>query len=135
MLCVYRVGGAKRMTDDVTEQREPSRAEMVVDLGTLTMRSEREGDVHTLRLSGELDLATAAEVQRELEHVETTDAESIVLDLSELTFMDSTGVRLLVTAHARARADSNRLTLLRGGRAVQRILQLSGVEPLLPFAD
>jgi anti-anti-sigma factor len=123
------------MTDDVTEQREPSRAEILVGLGTLSMRSEREGDVHTLRLSGELDLATAAEVQRELEHVEATDAESIVLDLSELTFMDSTGVRLLVTAHARARADSNRLTLLRGGRAVQRILQLSGVEPLLPFAD
>jgi len=123
------------MTDDVTEQREPSRAEMLIDLGTLSMRSEREGDVHTLRLSGELDLATAAEVERELEHVEATDAESIVLDLSELTFMDSTGVRLLVTAHARARADSNRLTLLRGGRAVQRILQLSGVEPLLPFAD
>jgi anti-anti-sigma factor len=123
------------MTDDVTEPRDLSRAEMLVDLGTLTLRSEREGDVHTISLSGELDLATAAEVQRELERVEATDAESIVLDLSELTFMDSTGVRLLVTAHARARADSNRLALLRGGRAVQRILQLSGVDTLLPFAD
>jgi anti-anti-sigma factor len=123
------------MTDDVTEQREPSRAEMLIDLGALTLRSEREGDVHTISLSGELDLATAADVQHELERVEATDAASIVLDLSKLAFMDSTGVRLLVTAHARARADSNRLTLLRGGRAVQRILQLSGVETLLPFAD
>jgi len=127
--------GGKRMTDDVTEQREPSRAEMLIDLGTLSLRSEREGDVHAIRLSGELDLATADEVQRELERVEATDAQSIVLDLSELTFMDSTGVRLLVTAHARARADSDRLTVLRGGRAVQRILQLSGVDALLPFAD
>jgi anti-anti-sigma factor len=123
------------MTDDVTEQREPSRAEMFLDLGALTVCSEREGDVHTISLSGELDLATAADVQRELERVEATDAQSIVLDLSELTFMDSTGVRLLVTAHARSRTDSNRLTLLRGGRAVQRILQLSGVDTLLPFAD
>jgi anti-sigma B factor antagonist len=123
------------MTDDVTEQREPSRAEMLIDLGALTLRSEREGDVHTISLSGELDLATAADVQHELERVEATDAASIVLDLSKLAFMDSTGVRLLVLAHARARADSNRLTLLRGGRAVQRILQLSGVETLLPFAD
>jgi anti-anti-sigma factor len=123
------------MTDDVTEQREPSRAEMLLDLGALTVCSEREGDVHTISLSGELDLATAADVQRELERVEATDAQSIVLDLSELTFMDSTGVRLLVTAHARSRTDSNRLTLLRGGRAVQRILQLSGVDTLLPFAD
>jgi anti-anti-sigma factor len=123
------------MTDDVTERREPSRAEMLIDLGALTVRSEREGDVHTIRLSGELDLATADDVQRELERVEATDADSILMDLSQLTFMDSTGVRLLVTAHARARVDSNRLTLLRGGRAVQRILQLSGVEALLPFAD
>jgi anti-anti-sigma factor len=123
------------MTDDVTERREPSRAEMLIDLGALTVRSEREGDVHTIRLSGELDLATADDVQRELERVEATDAHSILMDLSQLTFMDSTGVRLLVTAHARARVDSNRLTLLRGGRAVQRILQLSGVEALLPFAD
>lgn len=123
------------MSDDVTERREPSRAEMLIDLGALTVRSERKGDVHIIRLSGELDLATADDVQRELERVEATNADSIVIDLSQLTFMDSTGVRLLVTAHARARADSNRLTLLRGGRAVQRILQLSGVEPLLPFAD
>lgn len=49
--------------------------------------------------------------------------------------MDSTGVRLLVTAQTRSRADSDRLTPLRGGPAVQRVLQLSGVDALLPFAD
>lgn len=46
--------------------------------------------------------------------------------------MDFTGVRLLVTAQ---RADSDRLTPLPGGPAVQRVLQLSGVDALLPFAD
>jgi anti-anti-sigma regulatory factor len=49
--------------------------------------------------------------------------------------MDSTGVRLLITAGARSRADSNRLVLLRGPAAVQRVLELSGVETRLPFAD
>ena len=123
------------MTDDVTEQRDPSRAEQLIELGVLTLRSAREGDVHTISLSGELDLATADDVQRELERVEASDAGAIVLDLSGLMFMDSTGVRLLLTAQARSRADANRLTLLRGGPAVQRVLELSGVDALLPFAD
>lgn len=112
-----------------------TRAERMLRLGTLAIRSDRDGVMHTICVTGELDLATAEELQLELERVETTDAESIVLDLSNLTFMDSTGVRLLVAAHHRSRADSNRLALLRGGPAVQRVLELSGVEPLLPFAD
>lgn len=123
------------MTDDVTEQREPSRAEQFFDLGELTVHSRREGEIHTIALTGELDVATAEAVQRELERVEATDAASIVLDLSGVTFMDSTGVRLLVQAHARSREDANRLSLRRGGPAVQRVLQLSGVDVLLPFAD
>ncbi|MEA2222627.1 MAG: anti-sigma factor antagonist [Solirubrobacteraceae bacterium] len=124
-----------RITDDVTEQHEPSPAEQVIELGVLTLRSRRKGGAHTIALSGELDLATADDVQRELERVEATDAASIVLDLSDLMFMDSTGVRLLMTASARSRGDANRLTLLRGGPAVQRVLELSGVDALLPFAD
>jgi anti-anti-sigma factor len=117
------------------EQREPGRAEQLIELGHLTMSSERDGDVHTLRLFGELDLAGAGPVQRELEHAETTDVTSIVLDLSGLTFMDSTGVRLVVTATARSRADADRLRLVRGPAAVQRVFELSAVAHLLPFDD
>jgi anti-anti-sigma factor len=55
--------------------------------------------------------------------------------LYRLTFIDSTGVQLLMTAHARTRADSNRLQLLRGPRSVQRVLQICALEDRLPFAD
>ncbi len=123
------------MTDDPAHQPDSARAREIIELGGLTVTSEREGTVHTISLVGELDLATAEGAEAELERVEATDARAIVLDLSGLTFMDSTGVRLLVTAHARSRADSDRLTLLRGQAAVQRVLQLSGVDVLLPFAD
>lgn len=123
------------MTEDPSDQRDSLRASELIELGDLTVRSERDGEIHTICLIGELDLATAGDVDAELERVEATDASAIVLDLSALTFIDSTGVRLLVNAHARSRADSSRLQLLRGGAAVQRVLQLSGVEPLLPFAD
>ena len=88
-----------------------------------------------IRLEGEMDIANAGDVERELLHVEATDALSIVLDLSTLRFIDSTGVRMLLCAYDRSRADSNRLALLRGTPAVQRVLELTGVVNRLPFAD
>jgi anti-sigma B factor antagonist len=123
------------MIDHVGEQDERSRVTGLSTPGAFTMRSERRGDVHTICPCGELDLATAGGVQRELKRVEASDARSIVVDLSGLTFMDSTGVRLVLSAHARSRTDSNRLTLVRGPAAVQRVLELCGVAGLLPFAD
>lgn len=122
------------MTEDTSEQRDATRAGELVDLGELAIRSARDGEVHTICLVGELDLASADDVEQELERVEASDAASIVLDLSGLTFMDSTGVRLIVNAHTRSRGES-RLTLLRGQAAVQRVMELSGVDALLPFAD
>ena len=123
------------MTEDTSPQPDWMQPGSVIELGELTIRSVREGAVHIVALTGELDLATADEVEKELARVEATDAESIVLDLSGLTFMDSTGVRLVVNAHTRSRADTNRLTLKRGPAGVQRVMELSGVDVLLPFAD
>jgi anti-anti-sigma factor len=123
------------MTDAVPQDREPLRAHQLIELGDLSLTSEREGVVHTISLSGELDLATATALQDELTLVEAGDASSIILDLSGLAFIDSTGIRLLLRAATRSRADSQRLTLLRGGPAVQRALQITAVEDQLPFAD
>jgi anti-anti-sigma factor len=122
------------MTDDVAGTRAGLRASELYEPGQLSIMSEREGDVHLIGLSGELDLATAKCVEEELRRVETTNASSIVLDLSDLKFMDSTGVQLVLLAHTRS-ADSHRLTLLRGPRAVQRVFEISGVVEMLPFAD
>jgi anti-anti-sigma factor len=115
-------------------QRERCRAVQLLELGQLTMRSEREGDMHTIALAGELDLSGVDRVQHELERVESSDVLWIVVDLSGLTFMDSNGVRLLMHAQARSRAHSDRLMLLRGPTDVQRVFELCGVDGLLPFA-
>ena len=100
----------------------------------MTLRSYREGNVYTIALTGEMDLSNAGEVERELLHAETTNARTIVLDLSGLQFMDSTGIRLLIAADARSRADSCRLTLTRPPAAVARVLCIAGVDDLLPFS-
>lgn len=102
-------------------------------LRELSISSTADGDEHAVCLFGELDVASSDRVQREFKRVEASTARAIVVDLSGLTFIDSTGVRLLVDA--RSRVDADRLTLLRGRPAVQRVFELCGVDKLLAFAD
>jgi anti-sigma B factor antagonist len=123
------------MIQQAPQQDERRRVSRLLELGQMTMLSEREGDVHTIAVAGELDVAGAGRVEQELQRVESTDVVSIVVDLSGLTFVESTGVRLLIEAQARSRADSGRLMLLRGPEDVQRVFELCGVEDRLPFAD
>jgi len=112
-----------------------SRAELIRRLGTLTLRSERDGDTHAITVSGELDLASAPDLEAELQAVEASDARTIMLDLAGLDFIDSTGLRLLLNAHARSRADSDRLVLLRPADGVFRVFEIAGLADRLPFAD
>ena len=123
------------MPDAVSQLYRVSRTEQLIGFGQLTMTSEREGSVHRICLIGEFDLATVATVEDELRRVEASDADEIVIDLSGLTFIDSTGLRLMISADARSRADSNRLVLRRGPASVQRAFQLVGLEDRLPFVD
>jgi anti-anti-sigma factor len=121
------------MSTDASK-RAPLDAAEIVDFGRLSVTSKREGDVHTIGLIGELDLATAAEAEQQLTRAEA-GATSIVLDLSALTFIDSTGIRMIVAADARARANSHCFRLLRGSPRVQRVFEISGIEKIVGFAD
>jgi anti-anti-sigma factor len=123
------------MSGDGTSHPPSARAEQILELGELTMRSRRAGETHTLALAGEVDIATTAQVEQELLRVEGSDAASIVLDLSQLSFIDSTGIRMLVMADARSRADSARLSVVRPPETVLRVLRLAGIEERLPFVD
>jgi anti-sigma B factor antagonist len=93
----------------------------------LTLESMSSGAVR-IALRGELDLKHAYTFDEELRKVEDARPPCIVLDLRELRFMDSCGVGRLVAARRRARRDGRRLMLVRGGRAVQHLLALTGVD-------
>jgi anti-anti-sigma factor len=101
--------------------------------GFLEVRSERSDDRHVIVLKGELDLDGVARVTEELERAEASDARQIVLDLSDLTFIDSSGVRMIVCANLRSEAGGDRLRLIRGSPGVQRVFELTGVLDRLPF--
>ena len=105
---------------------------MIAD-GPLLIRETREGSVHRLAAVGELDLATAPQLERAFEAAfADDDAEMIVVDLTELSFMDSTGIHLLLRMSA-ACEDADRLRLIDGSRAVQRVLDITGVRAHLPI--
>ena len=114
---------------------ESMRAADVRHLGALTMRSTRDGDRHVIALAGELDLAGADLFSDELQRVEATDVRRIVIDLRDLEFIDSTGIRIIYTADMRSRADSDRLVIRRGPDRVHRLFVMTDLADRLPFVD
>ena len=101
--------------------------------GPLSVRETSEGGVHRLTPIGELDLATAPLLESAFDAVFMDgDAEMIVVDLTELSFMDSAGIHLLIRMHG-ACAEGDRLRVVNGSRAVERLLDLSGVRAHLPI--
>lgn len=95
---------------------------------------QRDGLAHVV-LRGELDLSTVNKVQEELRRVEADAPAVVVLDLSKLTFLDSTGLRCLVTADQRARDADRRVVLVRGPDPVQRVFSITRLEERLEMVD
>jgi anti-anti-sigma factor len=84
-----------------------------------------EPDRMVLRLHGELDLASAPLLQSEIESAEAAEAQLVVLDLDELTFIDSTGLRIILAAHERSRERGQMLALTRGSQQVRRLMSIT----------
>ena len=88
----------------------------------------------TVALEGELDFGTAFDVEMRLEDA-IRRAQHLVIDLSRLTFIDSTGLGVLVEANQRARRDGVTLEIVPGPRAVQQVFAVSGLLEALPFSE
>jgi anti-sigma B factor antagonist len=86
-------------------------------------------------LSGELDISSAPRAEEEIDRVEADHPAVLVLDLRGLAFMDSTGLRLIVSADARARDQGRRLAVVRGPEAVQRIFRVTRLDERLDMVD
>jgi anti-sigma B factor antagonist len=85
----------------------------------------KEPDRIVLILHGELDLASTPLLQEEIESVETDGASLIVLDLDDLEFIDSTGLRIILAAHERSQERGQMLALTRGSQQVQRLMGIT----------
>lgn len=101
----------------------------------LVVRGLRESDAFVLSLYGELDMAGARVLERRLLMAEAAGSQNLVLDLSGLQFLDSTGLFALLQAQDRWRAQGREVSLLRAPRAVQRVFELTETERLFSFED
>ena len=88
-------------------------------------------------LRGELDLVTVSKVAEVFDALEpqAEGVRHLVLDLRGLSFMDSSGLHELIRQNQFARTSRHNLAVVRGTPAIQRVLELSGVEHMLVLVD
>jgi anti-anti-sigma factor len=88
---------------------------------------------HTLTLAGELDLATFSQLEARIKQGCAEGAEEIVLDLDQLVFVDSTGLRALMNARSICGQNGCELVLTRAREPVERLFELTGLAQKLPL--
>ena len=101
----------------------------------LELRIQQDRDSPRIAAAGELDLASAGDLEDRLKDLESGKPARIILDLRGLAFMDSTGLRTVLAAHARARDRGARLVVVRPPGEVERVLQLTRMDELLELVD
>ena len=108
---------------------------MSVEERPFDVRAEQRAAGVVIVASGEIDLWSAPEVKAALA-THGTRADAVVLDLRSVSFMDSSGLGLIVEANQRARKHGFRFAVAVGGATdVHRILEMSGLTKVLTFVD
>lgn len=133
MLAAHRPSGRRRPAAAATRAAPPAEpvagdaADGLERLSScLTVRRREDPGQVELTFAGELDLAADEAVRDAIDRALRGHPPRLVLDLRELTFMDSTGTRILLAIQARA--DAGRWGLVvRCGPVVERVLTLSGI--------
>ena len=104
-------------------------------MAPLGFETALDGGDAVVLLHGELDLAGSAALEAELERLATLDGVGrVVLDLSGLEFMDSTGLRTVALADRRMKEAERALALVRGPDVVQRVFEITRMDERLQFA-
>jgi anti-anti-sigma factor len=101
----------------------------------LEVQLEQEGDRVLVRAWGELDQDSAGPFETELRRAIREGALGVDLDLDGVTFIDSIGLRVLISAAMMSHAGRREFIVLRASEQVQHVIETSGVEDLLPLAD
>jgi anti-anti-sigma factor len=102
-------------------------------VGPFTCQVSREEGQAVVSPRGELDMATVGAVEQELKQLRGTGVDAIVLDLGGLTFMDSSGLHLIMRWANEASKDGFAFEVEPGPPTVQRIFELAAIEKTLPW--
>lgn len=99
------------------------------------IESHDDAGVTHVTLAGEFDLAGVQQFESVLGELEAESPETLVIDLSGLDFMDSSGLRALVMADQRARRAGRRLAIVPGPPPVRRVFEITQLDDRLDLID
>jgi anti-sigma B factor antagonist len=102
---------------------------------TFEVNTTTENGVVELALKGEFDIASFSMMEDRLREVEAEKPQVVVFDLRGLRFMDSTGLRVILSADKRARRDGWRVAVVEGPEAVHRVFRLALLDRRLDFVS
>ena len=97
---------------------------------TLTVHPNGQGAI--LSVGGEVDLATAPQLRAKLTDLVDNGTGSVVVDLTPVAFIDSTGLEALLAGRRRARARGHTIQLVCPEGQALRALRLTGIETVFP---
>ena len=92
----------------------------------LSLALRREGDAAVVSAEGEIDLSTLAKAAETLDAARA-GARTLILDLREVGFMDTSGLRLVIEERRRAAEDGCRFAIVPGSSRVQRLFEIAGL--------
>jgi anti-sigma B factor antagonist len=98
------------------------------DVTPLRVRRSDDGRIVRLMLSGELDMATAATLELELQSAEAGQPPVLVLDLAQLKFMGVSGLRSILDAARRARRDGRHFVVTNPVPHISRLFELTAID-------
>ena len=101
----------------------------------LAVEVDDHGTTRTISPIGEIDISSAGLVAGPLERGLADGFETLVLDLGGTTFIDSTGIRVLLRATRQAGERQRRLVVLPGPANVQHVFKLCGLAEVIPFVQ
>jgi anti-anti-sigma factor len=110
-------------------------SEELGELAPFRIDVEPSRDVVRVIPVGDLDLATTGNLRDEVERLHGAGFNRLVLDLRQLRFMDSTGLRLILEVDAESRNDGWDFSLVPGPDAVQRLFEITHLTSRLDFVD
>jgi anti-anti-sigma factor len=116
-------------------ERQLASLSRVREDGTLTIRVDRQGKRVTVLAVGELDIASARALEAELLDAIDSRPLAVVLDLSDISFIDSTGLRALFSAAKWSARNAVPLKMAGARGPVRGVIESSGLHRALPLAD
>ncbi|MEU2054133.1 STAS domain-containing protein [Streptomyces bungoensis] len=109
---------------------EVAETEQATPAGELSVVASVTDGVHVLTAAGEIDHQTGDTLAQALD-VSGAPRPRVVVDLGQVTFMDSSGINVLITAHRTLTEAGGWLRLARPGQSVQRVLRLVGIDAVI----